>query len=54
MIQGIFVGYHDQTRAVMCTAKNRVVRGKSWTKQTRSDASTNWDGLRGDVANGGS
>ena len=33
----------------LCTTKNGVVRGKSWTRQTLSDAweSTNWDGLCG-------
>ena len=33
----------------MCITKNGVVRGKSWTRQTLSDAweSTNWDGLCG-------
>ena len=38
MTQGIFVGHHDQTGAVMCITKNGVVRGKSWTRQTLSDA----------------
>ena len=47
MTQGICVGYHDRTRAVLCKTKNGVVRGKSWTRQTLSDAwkSTNWEGL---------
>ena len=47
--QGIFVGHHDRTRAVLCITKNGVVRGKSCTRQTLSDAweSTNWDGLCG-------
>ena len=33
----------------MCITKNGVVRGKSWTRQTLSDAweSTNWGGLCG-------
>ena len=33
----------------MCITKNGVVRGKSWTRQTLSDAweSTNWEGLCG-------
>ena len=46
MTQGIFVGHHDRTGAVLCITKNGVVRGKSWTRQTLSDAweSTNWDG----------
>ena len=38
MIQGIFVGHHDQTGAVLRITKNGVVRGKSWTRQTLSDA----------------
>ena len=57
MTQGIFVGHHDRTGAVSCITKNRVVRGKSWTRQTLSDAweSTNWDGLCGTPwQNGGS
>ena len=50
MIQGIFVGHHDRTRAVLSTTKNGVVRGKSWIRQkTPSDAweSTNWESLCG-------
>ena len=49
MTQGIFVGHHDRTRAVLCITKNGVVRGKSWTRQTLSDGweSTNWDALCG-------
>ena len=49
MIQGIFVGHHDRTGAVSCITKNGVVRGKSWTRQTLSDAweSTNCEGLCG-------
>ena len=45
--QGIFVGHHDRTRAVLSTTKNGVVRCKSWTRRTLSDAweSTNWGGL---------
>ena len=33
----------------MCITKNGVVRGKSWTRQTLSEAweSTNWEGLCG-------
>ena len=56
MIQGILVGHPDRTGAVLCITKNGVVRGKSWTRQTLSDAwkSTNWEGLCGTVANGGS
>ena len=44
MTQGILVGHHDRTGAVLCINKNGVVRGKSWTRQTLSDAweSTNW------------
>ena len=38
MTQGIFVGHHDRTGAVLCNTKNGVVRGKSWTRQTLSDA----------------
>ena len=43
MTQGIFVGHHDRTIAVLC------MPGKSWTRQTLSDAweSTNWEGLCG-------
>ena len=49
MTQGIFVGHHVRTGAVLCIAKNGVVRGKSWTRQTQSDAweSTNWEGFCG-------
>ena len=49
MTQGISVGHHDRTRAVLCITKNGVVRGKTWTRQTLSDAweSTNWEGLCG-------
>ena len=47
MTQGICVGHHDRTGAVLCITKNGVVRGKNWTRQTLSDAweSTNWEGL---------
>ena len=47
--QGIFVGHHVRTGAVLFITKNGVVRGKSWTRQTLSAAweSTNWDGLCG-------
>ena len=47
MTQGIFAGHHDRTGAVVCITKNGVVRGKSWTRQTLSDAweSTDWEGL---------
>ena len=49
MTQGIFVGHGGRTGAVLCTTKKGVVRGKSWTRQTLSDAweSTNWEGLCG-------
>ena len=49
MTQGIIVGHHDRTGAVLCITKNGVVRGKSWTRQTLSDAweSTSWEGLCG-------
>ena len=49
LIQGIFVSRRDRTGAVLCIAKNGVVRSKSWTRQTLSDAweSTNWEGLCG-------
>ena len=49
MAQGIFVGHHDRTGAVLCITKHGVVRDKSWTRQTLSDAweSTNWEGLCG-------
>ena len=49
MTQGIFVGHHDRTGAVLCITKNGFVRGKSWTRQTLSDVweSTNWEGLCG-------
>ena len=49
MTQGIFVGHHDRTGTVLRITKNGVARGKSWTRQTLSDAweSTNLDGLCG-------
>ena len=49
MTQGIFVGHHDRTGAVLCIAKNGVVRGRRWTRQTLSDAweSTKREGLCG-------
>ena len=55
MTKGIFVGHHDRTGAVLCITKNGVVRGKSWTRQTLSDAweSTNLEILCGTPANGG-
>ena len=49
MTQGIVVGHHDRTGEVLCITKIGVVRGKSWTRQTLSDAweSTNLECLRG-------
>ena len=49
MPQGIFVGHHDRTEAVLCIIKNGVVRGKSSMRQTLSDAweSASWEGLCG-------
>ena len=49
MTQGIFVGQHDRTGAVLCFTTNGVVRGKSWTRQRLSDAwdATNLDGSCG-------
>ena len=49
MTQGIFVGRHDRTGALLRITKNGVVRGKSWTRQTLSDAweSTNLAGSCG-------
>ena len=37
IIQGIFVGHHDRTRAISYITKSGTVRGNSWTKQTLSD-----------------
>ena len=47
--RNLFVGHRDRTGAVFCITKSGVVRGKSWTRQTISDAweSTNWEGLCG-------
>ena len=36
--QGTFVGHHDRTRAISKTTNSGIVRGKSMTKQTLSDA----------------
>ena len=49
MTGGILVGHHDRTGAVLRITKTGVLRGKSWTRQTLSDAweSTNWEGLCG-------
>ena len=46
MTQGIFTDHHDRTGEVLCITKNGVVRGKSSTRQTLSDAweSMNWEG----------
>ena len=41
MTQGIFVGHHDRTGAVLCIIKNGVVPSTSSTRQP------NWDGLCG-------
>ena len=38
MTEGIYDGHRDRTGAVLCITKNGVVRGKSWTRQTLSDA----------------
>ena len=45
MTQGIFVGHHHKTGALLCITKNGVVRGISWTRQTWD--STKWDRLCG-------
>ena len=47
IIQGIFVGHHDRTRAILHITKSGIVRGKSLTKQTVNDAreSTIWEDL---------
>ena len=49
MTPRICVGDPDRTGAVWCITKNGVVRGKSWKRQTLSEAweSTNWKGLCG-------
>ena len=49
MTEGILVGHHDRTGAVLCIIKNGVVRGKSRTRQPLNDAwdATDWDGLCG-------
>ena len=38
IVQGIFVGHRDRTRAISYITKSGIVRGKNWTKQTLSDA----------------
>ena len=47
IIQGIFVGHRDRTRAISYITKSGIVRGKSWTNQKLSDAweSTNLEDL---------
>ena len=47
IIQGIFVGHHDRTRAISYITESGIVRGRSRAKQTLSDAmeSTNWEDL---------
>ena len=49
MTQGIFVGHHDRTGAVLWITNNGVVRGNSLAKQPLNDAwdAANWDGLCG-------
>ena len=49
MTQGIFVGHHGRTGAVLCITKNGVVPRKNWTRQTLGGAwdATNWSGLCG-------
>ena len=44
MTQGIFVGHHDRKGAVLCITEKGVMRGKSRTRRTLSDAwdATNW------------
>ena len=39
-IQGIFVGHQDRTRAILYIAKSGGVRGRSWIRQTSSNAWT--------------
>ena len=53
--QGIFVGHHDRTGAVLCITRG-VMRGDMWTRQFLKDA---WDpslgrSLWNSVADGGS
>ena len=49
MTQGILVGHQDRTGAVLRITRNGVRRGKSWTRQTQSDAweSTSWEDVCG-------
>ena len=49
LTQGIFVGHHDRTGAVLCVTKKGVMRGKSWTRPKLNDAwdATNWESLCG-------
>ena len=46
-IQGVFVRHHDRTRAISHITKSGIVQGKSWARQTLSDAweSTSWESL---------
>ena len=47
IIQGIFVGHHDRTRAILNMTKSGIVRSKKLTKQTLRDVwkSTVWEDL---------
>ena len=47
IIQGMFAGHHDRTGTISYMTKSGIVRGKSRTKQTLSDAweSTNLEDL---------
>ena len=49
MTQGLFVGHHDRTGASLYITEKGVMRGKSWTRQSLSDAwdATKWDNLSG-------
>ena len=38
MTEGIIVGHHDGTGAVLRITQSGAVRGKSWTRQALSDA----------------
>ena len=42
IMQEVFVCHHDRTGAVLCTTKNGIVRGRSWTRQILSDA---WESM---------
>ena len=43
--QGIFVGHHDRTRAVLSITKKGVMGGKSWRRQSDALDATNLDSL---------